>query len=65
MCAVCVTDHAEHDFVVADYKAANLIKQKLTGWLGSLDSLIEEYTKLLNTTSSKVEGIKADQKSEE
>ena len=63
LCAVCIADHASHDFIVADYKAANIVKLKLTGCLGSLDALIEEYSILLKQTSQKLAVIDDDQKS--
>ena len=43
LCAVCITDHASHDFIVADYKAVNTVRQKLVGCLSNLDMKMLEY----------------------
>lgn len=43
LCAVCITDHAHHDFIVADYKAVSDVRQTLMGCLGSLDTMMLEY----------------------
>jgi len=43
LCAVCVTEHAAHDFVVADYRAAMFVKQKLIDLLSNLDFKTLEY----------------------
>ena len=43
LCAVCVTDHATHDFMVADYRAVNVVKQKLIDLLSNLDFKTLEY----------------------
>lgn len=43
LCAVCVTDHATHDFIVSDYRAVNVVKQKLIDLLSNLDFKTLEY----------------------
>jgi hypothetical protein len=52
-----VLQHAGHDFVIADYKAAMQINSVLTGCLGSIEQLLKMYQQLQKDTDEKLSDI--------